>query len=798
MLNWFSGRPPWGVRTIILNFLFFSLFGAFPQEFFPDSVQENPPVELPVTLVLQGVQTGEVLARLPGADLHRLEILTQISSLLNQKNYNTILSLEREFVSLEFLRQLGLQVEFDEELLVLDVRIAAALMAPSVIPVRDRPAPIDPDAITSAPFSAYLNYLVSADFLYEDLGTDKRVSIPSRLNLIPVFQLHQWVLEGDFMFRTPPETAARVQMLRLVREFPGRGIRLAAGTVDPNWDGIIVGSSSSEGNRGGSAAPVLSEIIIEEPSVAEVYLNNRLIKRVRLSEGVHSLSDIPYSSGLNSLRVVVIRSDGSRKTYESRQPFDSNLLPQGDSTFSLAAGIPRFEWTSPLMTGAFSYGFSPIFTAGVNGQTDFNRFIGTFDAVLATPLGNWGAAFSVYRPPDAALLTSGALRYRLSFPGMRFAPVLGVGAEFFEPGFLSNLFQEIPSSSRYVLNFSYGQRLPLSAYLNLGATYRFNQWDEGGTGRVSATLLSSFNETASLSLSYGAEFTADALLEWQAAMTISINPAPAGKNLVVNQDLASGEASAVFSTPRWNILLKGFPPAVSDATSAEANLFLRPGPVNLFLGNSLTYEPSGELQNRFSAGASGALLFAGGYFAFTPPVADSFALVVPSEDMANQPLRIYGTGITEKENTGRVAALNELASYRQVDLVLDLPEADPDTVITQERVPLLPSYRSGTLVKPTLRQSVYGEGQLVDADGIPLALKAVEIVPQGGAGGEGEGSLTFSDEQGFFQFHNLFPGRYTLFLLSDPSVQEDFLLAAQGGNPVPLGIITLSSRENQK
>ena len=794
MLNRFSDRHR-KINLILLSlYLFVTSFGIISQE----AIQAPSSVEIPVDLLLQGVPSGEILARLPGADLDRLEILSRISSLLNQKNYDTILALESDFISLEFLRKLGLSVEFDEELLVLDVRIKAVLMPPSVIPVRDVPDPIDPERISSAPFSFYMNYAASADFLYEDLVSSGKVTFPARLNLLPVFQLYQWVLEGDITLRTPPETPARLQVLRLVREFPSAGIRLVAGTVDPNWDGIMVGSSSVTAERDGHAFPLLSEIVIEEPSVAEVYLNGRLIKRLRLPMGVHSLSEIPYSSGLNSLRVEVTGLDGTKKIYQSRQPFDANLLPRGDSTFSLSAGIPRFEWDNPLMFGDFSHGLLPWLTAGVTGQTDFNSFIGTMDAIFSSSLGNWRAAASVAAFQGGPLLTSGSLGYRFSFPSLKFAPVVGAGVEFIEPGFRSNLFQEVSSSYRYNLNFSYGQLLPLSTYLNLGMAYRFNDWGEDGAGRISATLLSRLNEAASVSFSYGAEFSPEAPLEWRAALTVSLTPSSAGQSLTVQQDLTSGEASAGFSTSRGNIGIKGFPPAVSETTEVEANLAFRPGYFNVFLGNSFSIAPTGGLKNRFSAGAAGAFLFTGGYFSFSPPVTDSFALIVPPEGGGDQPLRIYGTGITEKEGTGRVTALYELASYRETGLVLDLPEAEPGTVIEKERISLLPSYRSGTLVKPVIRTSVHGEGVINNSEGEILPLTALEIVRWEPVQGAGEASLSFSDERGRFQFHDLVPGEYRISLLTDPSMGGAFSLPAGAGSPVFLGILTLGSREDDQ
>jgi outer membrane usher protein len=753
-------------------------------------------VEIPLSVSVQGVQAGEVTAILPEADLNRIELLDLLKPFLNKEYYGIIDSEDSTFLSIGFLGDIGIQADFNEEMLRVDIKIPARLMPESLIQLKEAQGRIDPGEISSAPFSAYLNYSAAGSMLYEHFPESDQFSFPVRLSLAPAFQLYKWVLEGNFMFRTEPGPLAEVQTLRLVRDFPASGLRLAAGTLDRNMDGISIGTQPVLQNIGRMPLPSSTRIVVEETSMVEIYLNNRLIKRLRLQPGIHTLSDIPYSGGLNTLKVVIIRQDGTEELFESTRPFDSSLLPAGSYDFYFSAGTPRFTFADPLLSGSFTYGLLDAVSAGVSGETDFSRAIGSFHTVMASPAGNIGADVSVFSSEGAPPAFFSALRYRLSFPGSRKAPIIGLGFEYSDADYRPSLFQETSAAHTYTLSGTWGQVLPFSSYLGLGASYRFNSGFSDGSGKLSATFLSALTRSTSISLSSGSEFFPDAPTVWQASLTISINPESAGNTTIFSQNLDSGETSASISSPGWNLALSGYPPIADKVTSIEASATMRPEKFNLSVSNSLSHDSDGNFSNRTSAGVAGALLFAGGRFAFTPPVNDSFALIIPGSGLESQALRVSGSGITAQEGTGSVLSLHELSSYRLVGISLDLPEADPDTVLMDERLFILPSYRSGTIIRPSMEKSIYGSGMLVNLDGEPVPLQAAEIsalpdLP------EGEEVIVFSDEQGVFQFHNLQPGTYLLTLISNRRAQVEFTIPFDSENPVDIGSLILPVLEKK-
>ena len=796
MSRWYTrDRTP----LIILGLILLAFLAPLPLWSRNNPVDEEK-TEIPVSLILQGRYAGELTALMPGADLECRTLMSLLEPLLNKNSFLQLSNHESPYVSLHFLRQLGLQADFDSLSLTVKMEVPPDIMPEKIINIRAKPEAITSDTLTSDPFSAYMNYSVSADFLYEETAAENIFSFPARANLMPVFQLYRWVLEGEFDFRTPPEEIFTIEELLLVRDFPEIGARFSAGTVNSYFNGICFASSDELNASQSSSIPETEHIIIDEPSVVEIYLNNRLLKRFRQNQGPLTLADIPYSSGLNSLRIEVISADGSRKVYESVRPFDASLQEPNAVSYSISTGIPDWDWSDLILSGRLYYGLLPWLTLGIEGQTSLSRFSTAFETIAATDLGNVGLSLGLSVVDFEAAGHLG-VRYRISFPDARFAPVVGLGYDYKQPNYYSSIFLDAPSSNQHTISLSYGQPLFFSTYLNLGSEYKFDSLIDDGEGSLSASFLARLAEGISLSFRMSAGWTPWEISDWQAGVTITVNPGSSDRTILVNQDVDSGELSMGVSTPLWNLQLKDFPPSEGGDSSVAAGLFLQPGPVNLLFDNSFILNGDGQISNSLRAGASGAVLFAGGRFAATTPVTDSFVMIVAPEEADDLPVRVYGTGIKETESDSGFLVLKELSSYRRMELNLDLPESEPDTAFTDERVTIVPSYRSGIVIRPELRKSYYGRGVLTDASGNPLPLTAARIVPESQGSGDGESSdveLTFTNEEGIFYFNELQQGVYHLRSLDGSQWFAEFAVEQNSENPIELGTVIFKELEKKK
>ena len=78
--------------------------------------------------------------------------------------------------------------------------------------------------------------------------------------------------------------------------------------------------------------------VLETDSEVEVYINNQLMQRYYLKEGVYALEEIGLYDGANNIRVRIKDEFGKVTVKSSQQFYDSHLLKQGLSLFAFNVG----------------------------------------------------------------------------------------------------------------------------------------------------------------------------------------------------------------------------------------------------------------------------------------------------------------------------------------------------------------------------------------------------------------------------------------------------------------------------
>ena len=191
-----------------------------------------------------------------------------------------------------------------------------------------------------------------------------------------------------------------------------------------------------------------------------------------------------------------------------------------------------------------------------------------------------------------------------------------------------------------------------------------------------------------------------------------------------NEDTVQGEADVRYTTPFVDS-------SVTDSVSPSTN--------NLMV----------------SAGM--ALVTAGGAFGITGPISDSFALIVPRDNMIGQTIFAKGTSdgydgvVTDKINVG----LSQLSSYTWRTVTLSSPTAPVDSSMGPTIRVLSPTYKSGTVISVGTKSTVFISGKLT-LHGKPLAYRTGEL------SSPDHSESFFTDENGAFQVYNLTPGSWTL------------------------------------
>jgi outer membrane usher protein len=122
-------------------------------------------------------------------------------------------------------------------------------------------------------------------------------------------------------------------------------------------------------------------------------------------------------------------------------------------------------------------------------------------------------------------------------------------------------------------------------------------------------------------------------------------------------------------------------------------------------------------------------------------------------------------------------------------LTLDGSRLRPGFDLGQDIYPLLPTYKSGTLIVAGTGATVSATGRLVAATGQPVALEGAEITPL--TDPKGKPVLLFTNRDGMFHVDGLAPGRHRLGFFGAPDLKLEFDIPSGTTGLYDLKVLTL-------
>ena len=349
-----------------------------------------------------GVKIQSIPLLVSLAEIIRPEILEKIQASVDaEKN-----------ISIDALRQNGLEVIFDERRLELFIQVPVAQRKINVYNPRTQ----DPDlanAILPSQFSGYLTIRGSEQFVSSNISNAEPFRRPLNLNFETALNLNNWVLEGNFSFleRANPEWTRGD--FRIVRDDLDNALRYVAGDLAVP----VVGYQTSRPLIGVTVArnyglqpylitrPVSQyEFFLENPSQVEVFSNGRLVQTLRLPAGQQDIRNLSLGSGINDVQLVITDDVGRIQRLDFANAIAANLLAPGIQQFAYSLGFPNhitngnrnYDFSSPTLVASHRVGVSNVLTLGGYLQADRNQQLVGIEGVLATTLGNfgWDAALS--------------------------------------------------------------------------------------------------------------------------------------------------------------------------------------------------------------------------------------------------------------------------------------------------------------------------------------------------------------------------------------------------------------------
>jgi outer membrane usher protein len=301
-----------------------------------------------------------------------------------------------------------------------------------------------------------------------------------------------WTGYGEFglrVFGALFETAASIDELSQIT--PG----LTTLTVDQvgsrrRWQlGDTIGRSTTLGSAavvGGFSVSTESELdpyysaypapqirgAVRTPSIADVYVDGRLVSTVRLPPGRFTLDDLPIEAGLGSTRVIIRDTFGREQSLNLGYYLSTQLLKKGEQDYSYVGGLERtssgttVEYGRAMGTALHSYGVSDWLTIGfqAEGAKDIVMAGLGFNAKLWR-LGTFGAEglMSQVSPKVQGLAATGLYSFTSDWFSAEMRGTW-IGAGF------QNLFLEPATADQITADGSASLNLGWLGSLTVGAT----------------------------------------------------------------------------------------------------------------------------------------------------------------------------------------------------------------------------------------------------------------------------------------------------------------------------------------
>jgi len=503
-------------------------------------------------------------------------------------------------------------------------------------------------------------------------------------------------------------------------------------------------------------------------------------------------------SGLND---VVVRIEEEGEAAVERRvavPFDASLLGSGKFRYGLGFGADTPAPDRAAASGFLDVGIGGFAELGTSFQAGLGTMLVGISAQAATPLGSFsmdGALSRAYigEKAEDSLGWSAKGLYRIGFPGRPLIPQFGIGFDYATATFSPPSLDELrnPAGDIWRGNAQIVQATPFGVSIALAGDYGTSD----GVRRSFAVALG-----VSAGLDQGTTMNFSATLDDRqgtllpgASVSLLIIPDGGRTSARFRHSIGDSETAFDFSSST------GMGPGSLTATLGMEN---PAGPAGTVMTVNAGLKRTGELSdvsgsvwyldNRTQAGkafaasiaADGAIVFADGLLAFSRRVSDSFVILKPDPSFEEELVEVrIGSASASSSGTGRATALAGISSYRETIASVDAPESPPEITPRDSLLSLVPTYKSGLVVRPIRSITTWASGILVDAGGKPVEW-ALGVLTDSAGNKLGE---VFTDEEGCFEAYGLDLGEYRIDWLTDDARFIQILIPPDSGGFVDVG-----------
>jgi outer membrane usher protein len=725
-------------------------------------------------------------------------------------------------VRLADLKAVGIEASFSRD----DVAIAIASIDPklrkplSIYSQENHEAEMATNA-SPAPFSAFLDTTVSESRYWSGpvVGfQDPSIFLNSAVRAGPI------VLEGEGQIadRNPfaPERDYRFDRnyLRLVYDRPDDFLRMYLGDLTPEvrFDQNYVqmggfGISRERRRFDEFRSAVLQgnhQLILERESTVDIYRNGILYQQLQLEPGAYDLSNLPLLSGSNDVRLAVKDASGFSQEINYQTYLDPIDLDPGDWEGALYVGklsttfglSPKYDGEAAI-TGYYRKAFidHPAIGVGlqasrsvqqVSAQTQLLIGSGRLDATVGGSHSTLGAGYLagvIYELLLDQGLASTSVSVEALWQSRHFT---GLGAPEQDNSTSLNASATVNHTVNEALSFDAGvtyihNRPPLKDNYRIfaDAYYRMSRkWFlRGGVDYQRLSQIASFKHEDGLGFNLSVVFQPDVEDRAEAQYDYHLDSAQLSYEHFPDPYVGAVGYGGILTHEEGQSSAEGFATYIGNRFDAS-------------LTQSATGTGFGHIsqQQVTTARVSTAIAFAGGAFAVTPRIGDSFAILEPHDTLRGHPVVLgdLGTGEGYRSKSGLLGGAVDgfLASYVTQSIQYDVENPPPGYDIGLGVYRVRPPYHSGYRLIVGSDAYVTAMGTLLDSKGKPVALGSGSMIDL--TRPNDKAVPFFTNSVGRFAMSSLRPNdRYQVRLFSGPAFE--FTVPANNTGLVDLHLVTM-------
>nr|WP_238360974.1 fimbria/pilus outer membrane usher protein [Iningainema tapete] len=760
---------------------------------------------------------------IPAVRLQAAPVLEEIAKYVRsdlQKQLITVVDTEGN-LSLEVLQKNGLIAAFNERTLELQIQIPPTQRKTNIYQSRQQGIPPEAEnALPPSTVSGYVNLRGGQEFIWSDNQVTTSGRQPLRLDVEGAVNINGWVLEGSSNFTEGAKAPLTRGNLRLVKDDPANSLRYVFGDVSTPVTGYqrsipmagitVTKNFSLQPYR--VTRPISQfEFFLETPSKVEVFVNNRLVNTLQLPAGKQDIRDLPLAVGANDVQLLITDNVGRVSRLNFSTALANDLLAPGLQQFAYGFGFPAriengiytYDWQRPTLSLSHRWGLSNNLTMGGYLQGDAKQQMVGIEGVMATSLGNfgWDAALS----NTSNIGTDYAVKLRYDYlklgnnnPSER---TFNVVIEHRGSNFMSWGDETNKNKYDWDISASYGQKIFNDINANLSAKYQFGNGSTPDRSTINLSLSKNFRNGLGINFNISQSLNSTGQDEQRVYISLSWLRTQQQQSLRTNTEI--NNKYGIDNQISWNYNssepIGGIRSSVnatqnSNTQQVSSQLSYTNYRGNIDIAHALYTLDDGSISNKTKLTFGTAIVFADGYFGWSRPVENSFALVVPHHNLEGRTIGINPAinGYNARIDSLGPGIIPNLQPYNVSNIKIDSSNLPLGYNLGKEYYAVLPSYKSGTLIRVGTDATVFLKGKLVSVDGKAVALQSGKIISLSDPNWQ---TLTlFTNKAGKFALPGLKPGYYEMRLLGDLQQAVRFEIPANQAGLYDIGTLTFSTQ----